>query len=117
MLILANSLRGIAIVLSMLINLMLLLLLVRVIVSWVNADPYNPIVRFIVNATEPLLRPLRRIMPAIGSLDLSPILLVLILYFIKAALVDTLYDQAERMRLQSLYSFYVTHFSAGLLPI
>lgn len=102
MLFLANALRGISIVLEMLINLMLILILVRVVISWVNADPYNPIVRFIVNSTEPLMRPLRRVIPTFGSIDFSPIVLVLLLYFLKAALVDTLHDQAHLMRIEAL---------------
>lgn len=50
------------------------LLIVRVLISWVSPDPYNPVVQFLVRATEPVLAPLRRLLPALGGLDLSPIL-------------------------------------------
>lgn len=50
----------------------------RAIVSWVNPDPYNPIVRFLYNATEPVLKRLRRILPLqFGGFDLSPIVLLI----------------------------------------
>ena len=45
----------------------------RVIISWVNPDPYNPIVRFLYNATEPVLQRIRRVLPLqFGGIDLSP---------------------------------------------
>lgn len=49
------------------------LILIRVLLSWVNPDPYNPIVQFLVRVTEPVLEPLRRMIPAIAGMDLSPI--------------------------------------------
>jgi YggT family protein len=58
----------------------------RAICSWVNADPYNPIVRFLYKATEPLLYRVRRILPDMGGLDLSPMVIILAIYFIKRVL-------------------------------
>jgi len=49
----------------------------RAVISWVNADPYNPIVRFLVQITDPLLIRIRRYMPVMGGIDLSPMLLIL----------------------------------------
>ena len=50
----------------------------RAIISWVNPDPYNPIVRFLYNATEPVLRRIRRVLPLqFGGIDLSPIALLI----------------------------------------
>ncbi|MCK4535782.1 MAG: YggT family protein [Desulfuromonadales bacterium] len=50
----------------------------RVIVSWVNPDPYNPIVRFLHNATEPVLQRIRRVLPLqFSGIDLSPIVLLI----------------------------------------
>jgi YggT family protein len=65
----------------------------RAICSWVNADPYNPIVRFLYKATEPLLYRVRRILPDMGGLDLSPMVIILAIYFIKRVL----YQIAFRM--------------------
>lgn len=62
----------------------------RVIVSWVNADPYNPIVRFLYEVTEPLLGRIRRFLPALGGIDFSPLVLILALTFLKDFLVPTL---------------------------
>ncbi|MEO5355209.1 MAG: YggT family protein, partial [Magnetococcus sp. XQGC-1] len=53
------------------------MILIRVLLSWVNPDPYNPIVQFLVRATEPVLEPLRRMIPAVAGLDLSPIVALL----------------------------------------
>jgi YggT family protein len=103
MLILAGLLRGIAVILDMLLGMLIFLVVARAIISWVNADPYNPIVRFFVSATEPLLQPLRRVIPIIGGgLDLSPIVLLLGLYFLKAALVETIADYAAVLRQSAL---------------
>jgi YggT family protein len=49
------------------------LIVIRVLLSWVNPDPYNPIVQLLVRFTDPVLVPLRRIIPSIGGIDLSPI--------------------------------------------
>lgn len=61
----------------------------RAVVSWVSADPYNPIVRALFLVTEPVLRPLRKLVPPskLGGLDLSPLLAMLILQFVKNGLV------------------------------
>lgn len=105
MVILANMLRGIATVLDMLLGMVIFLVIARAIISWVNADPVNPIVRFLVSSTDPLLRPLRRFIPIIGGgIDITPIVLLLLLYFLKAALVDTLMDYAHFMRMSALQS-------------
>ena len=66
----------------------------RAIISWVNADPYNPIVRFLYKATEPVLYRVRRILPDMGGLDLSPIVVILAIYFIKAFVVKSIYMMA-----------------------
>lgn len=60
------------------------------IISWVNPDPYNPIVRFLRQATEPLLSRIRRVLPALGGLDLSPMILILGIVFLQSFLVPTL---------------------------
>jgi YggT family protein len=60
------------------------------IISWVNADPYNPIVRFLVQATDPVLERIRRYVPPMGGLDLSPMLLIFALVFLQSFIVPTL---------------------------
>jgi YggT family protein len=68
------------------------IILVRALISWVNPDPYNPIIRFLVLVTEPVLRPLRRLVPPhrLGGLDLSPLLAILALEFIKNGILYSL---------------------------
>jgi YggT family protein len=62
----------------------------RAVISWVNADPYNPIVRFLVQVTDPLLNRIRRYVPSMGGIDLSPMLLIFAIVFIQSFLVPTL---------------------------
>ena len=86
-------------VLDGLINIYSLVLLVAIIASWVNADPYNPIVRFLRGATEPVLGRVRRALPfvVVGSFDLSPIVVLFGLQFLRTFLVGTLTDFAWRL--------------------
>ena len=71
----------------------------RVVISWVNADPHNPIVRFLYNATEPVLARVRRRLPLhAGGFDLSPIIVWIAIIFLQRFLVQSLYDLAYSMK-------------------
>jgi YggT family protein len=75
------------------------LILVRALISWVNPDPYNPIVQFLYKTTEPILYPIRRVLPS-GlrfGIDLSPLIAFLLIMFLKSFLVQTLFDLARRI--------------------
>ena len=63
--------------------------LVRALISWVSPDPYNPIVRFLVLVTEPVLKPFRKLLPPhkLGGLDLSPLFVLLLIQFVKNGLI------------------------------
>jgi YggT family protein len=75
------------------------IVIARALISWVNPDPYNPIVRFLYNATEPLLYRVRRVLPVFaGGLDLSPLVVVVAIYFLQAFLVQSLRDLAFSIR-------------------
>jgi YggT family protein len=67
-------------------------IIIRALLSWVSPDPYNPIVRVLAAATEPVLRPLRRLVPPrkLGGVDLSPLLAVLLIQFVKNGIVYSL---------------------------
>jgi len=67
-----------------------LAILIRVILSWLNVSPYNPLVNFIWQITDPILEPLRRIVPAIGMLDVTPILAMILLSVIQQVLLTVL---------------------------
>ncbi|MGB8992605.1 MAG: YggT family protein [Desulfobaccales bacterium] len=74
------------------------IIIARALLSWVNPDPYNPIVRFLYNITEPVLGWVRGRVPLIfGGLDLSPILVLLAIVFLQRFLVSTLWDLAQRL--------------------
>ncbi len=62
----------------------------RAVLSWVSPDPYNPIVRVIIQLSEPLLYPIRSRMPAFGGIDFSPMLLILAVAFLDNFLVPSL---------------------------
>jgi YggT family protein len=67
------------------------ILLASVVVSWVNADPYNPLVNFIYRVTDPVLRRIRRYMPDAGMLDLSPLAAFAAIYVLQIVVFDTAY--------------------------
>ena len=75
------------------------IIIARAVLSWVNPDPFNPIVRFLYRVTEPVLRPIRCRMPMMQmGLDLSPMLVILAIYFLPAFLVESLRDLALSLR-------------------
>ena len=75
------------------------LIIVRAVISWVNPDPYNPLVQFLYKATEPLLAPFRRIIPVFSiGLDLSPIFAIIVILFLQKFLIPTLYEIAAKIR-------------------
>lgn len=69
-------------------------ILIRALLSWVSPDPYNPVVRFIVRITEPVMAPFRRLIPPIHGFDLSPIVALLVIQFLGNLLVSWLYSLA-----------------------
>jgi YggT family protein len=67
----------------LLFNLYSFLILARVLMSWINVSPGNPIVTFIIEATDPVLKPLRNVIPPIGMMDLSPIAALILLQIVE----------------------------------
>lgn len=74
-------------IINLVFNILYVLILGRIIVSWVRVDPYHPtwgpIVRFLFEATEPFLAPIRRLLPPMGGLDLSPLVLLFAASFLR----------------------------------
>jgi YggT family protein len=66
-------------------------IIVRALMSWFNPSPENPIVRIVFEITEPVLAPLRRIVPRIGMMDITPIVAILLMQVIESVLVQTLF--------------------------
>jgi YggT family protein len=92
-----NVLEGLARVLDWVLTLYMYVIIARALISWVNPDPWNPIVRFLERATEPVLYPIRRRFGWGMGLDLSPIIAILIIVFLQYALVRSLFEMATRL--------------------
>ena len=100
MFVLSNFLASVAQLLDVALSIFYWLMLIRCLISWVNPDPYNALVQFLYKTTDPVLAPIRRILPSgwgIG-IDLSPLIAFFLLIFLKSFLVRTLLDIAARMR-------------------
>lgn len=67
------------------------IIIARCIISWVNPSPYHPVVRFLYRATEPVLAPARRLIPPIAGLDVSPIVVIFLIYLIQNLLQFLVY--------------------------
>ena len=99
MFVLSNFIIGFARVLDIVLTALYWLILIRALISWVNPDPYNAIVIFLNKTTEPILYPIRKILPftyRIG-LDLSPLIAFLLIIFLKDFLVRSLFQLAIRV--------------------
>jgi YggT family protein len=98
MFIAGNVLEGIAAILDTVLWLYMWVLIIRVLISWVNPDPYNPIVQFLQRVTDPVLYQIRkRLGMATMGFDFSPIIAILIITFVQIAVVGSLKDLALRM--------------------
>jgi len=85
-------------VLYYILTLYMWLVIARAILSWVSPDPYNPIVRFIHNVTEPVLHRIRAMLPVnFGGVDLSPIIVFMVIIFLQTFVVGSLQDLARNM--------------------
>ncbi|RPI03211.1 MAG: YggT family protein [Calditrichaeota bacterium] len=76
--------------LHILLTLYVYMIIARAVISWLNPDPTHPAVRFLHRITEPLLAPVRKLLPPIVGLDLSPVLIIMAIYLIDRILVSTL---------------------------
>jgi len=93
-----NLLVALAQILHIVLNLNMWVIIARALLSWVNPDPYNPIVRFLHNVTEPVLYAIRRRVPSFfGGIDFSPMLVILAILFLDSFLVPSLVQTAQRM--------------------
>ncbi len=96
MFIFGNILNGIAQVLDILLSVYMWVIIIRALLSWVNPDPYNPIVRILTRMTEPVLRPVRKLVPPHRlGLDFSPFIVILVIIFLRSALIQTLFRLAR----------------------
>jgi YggT family protein len=97
MFVVGNVLLGIATVLDYALWFYMWVIIARALISWVNPDPWNPIVQFLDRATEPVLSPIRRRLGWRMGVDLSPIIAIVAITFVQIAVVQSLKDFAQRM--------------------
>ncbi len=98
MFILGNFLMAVARVLDVLLSLYMWVIIIAALISWVRPDPYNPIVRFLYGVTEPVLSPIRRRIGVLGGIDVSPMVAILLILFLRYFLIASLMDLAMGLR-------------------
>ena len=100
MFIAANFVSAIAMLINVVLTILYWVVLIRALLSWVNPDPNNVIVRMLHDITEPILYPIRKLLPFSlkMTIDISPLIAFLIIIFLQSFLVQTLQDLAFRMR-------------------
>lgn len=98
MFIFGNLVSAAATILDYILTILNWLIIIRALISWVNPDPFNPIVQILYKTTEPLLAPFRRIIPVYTiGLDMSPVFALIFIWLLKLFLVRTLFGIAMRM--------------------
>ena len=96
MFVVSNFLYALSVVIDYVLFFFMIIVIARAVLSWVSPDPYNPIVRFIHNITEPVLYQVRRRIPVtFGGIDFSPVIVILIIYFLRIFVVKSLKDLAN----------------------
>ncbi|MGD8668371.1 MAG: YggT family protein [Desulfobacterales bacterium] len=93
-----NLLVAVATVVDYVLVFFMIIIIARAVLSWVSPDPYNPIVRFIHNVTEPILIQIRKRLPMMyGGIDFSPIVVILIIIFLRIFVVNSLEGLAQSL--------------------
>jgi len=94
-----NLVLALANILDIVLTLYMWILIARAVISWVNPDPYNPIVTFLYRVTEPVLAPVRRWLPFRNlGIDLSPLIVILAIIFLQTFLVQSMKQLAIVLR-------------------
>lgn len=94
---LVELVKGLALLTSLIFNMLYIILVVRIIMSWVDADPYNQLVQAVYRITDPMLEPFRRLPLQLGGIDFSPILLFLLLSAANNVITGILYKIAAKL--------------------
>ena len=99
MFIFANLIIAVAGILKILLDGYMWIVIISALISWVNPDPYNPIVRFLHAVTEPVFRPIRRIIGyRLGPVDISPMVVILGIMFVKYFIIQSLIEVAYKLK-------------------
>ncbi|MDQ7056871.1 MAG: YggT family protein [Persephonella sp.] len=99
MFIFANLIEAVARILDIALTIYMWIVIISALLSWVNPDPYNPVVKFLRNATEPVYRKIRKFIPTyFGGIDIAPLIVLFIIMFLQYFLVPSLHELAYRLR-------------------
>ncbi len=99
MFVLGNFIIAVAKIIDIALTAYMWIIVIRAVLSWVNPDPYNPIVRFLYQITEPVMAPVRRWIPLRGmGIDFSPMIILLVIVFLQSFLVPSLMQLAYSFR-------------------
>ena len=98
MFIFGNLLHAIAFILDTILTIYMWIIIISALISWVSPDPYNPIVRFLYSVTDPVLRPIRKRLSSSMGIDISPMIVILVIIFIKYFIIASMFDIASRIR-------------------
>ncbi len=99
MFVLSNLISAVATILNYALNIYMFILIGRSVISWVNPDPFNPIVRFLYQVTEPVLSPIRHRLRLMSyGMDFSPIIAFFAIIFVKMVVVNSLLTLAANLR-------------------
>jgi len=99
MFIIVNFFNALATIIHYILTIYMWLIIIRAVISWVNPDPYNPIVNFLYQITEPVLYRIRRYLPFRGmAIDISPLIAFVIIFFLDQFLVVTIRDVVIRLK-------------------
>lgn len=99
MFVLGNFISAAAQILNVILTILWWLILIRALLSFVNPDPFNPVVQLLQKVTEPILAPIRAIIPLDWrfGIDFSPLIAALLIYFLQLFAVRTLFMLADRL--------------------
>ena len=98
MFVISNFLSALATLIDLVLSAYMWIIIGRAIISWVSADPHNPIVHFLYEVTEPLLARIRRFVPMFGGgIDFSPMILIVAVMFLRSFIVPTLQQVARSL--------------------
>lgn len=98
MFIIGNLIIAMANVLDIIFTIYSFIVIIAAVMSWVNPSPYNLVFRFLYGVTEPLLRPIRKLLPSRLPVDISPLILLVLIYFLQKILISNLIELGYRIK-------------------
>ncbi len=70
-------------IISTILSLLTYAIIIRAVLSWIKPNPNNPLVRLLIKVTDPIMRPLERIIPPLGGLDISPFIAIILIQLVQ----------------------------------